>query len=86
MIEKHTATKNGVKYNLSTDQFSARHMVKGQSVRAQLCRTGSYLGVRPMKLANGRLLWPDIYATADGVEVQQPETYVVSGAAKGTTA
>ncbi len=29
------------------------------SIHHQLCKTGSYFGVRPVKLPNGRLLWPD---------------------------
>jgi hypothetical protein len=41
-----------------TDQFAALNRVKGPSVRARFCRTGSYFGVRPIKLLNGRLDWP----------------------------
>ena len=33
--------------------------IQPQSVRARVCRTGSYYGVRPQKLPNGRLSWPD---------------------------
>lgn len=50
----------GKTYPLDTDAFAARNQVKGQSVRARVCRTGSYFGVRPLKLANGRLAWPDV--------------------------
>ena len=32
--------------------------IQPQSIRARLCRTGSYFGVRPTKAPNGRLLWP----------------------------
>ena len=45
-------------YPLSAEQFAALNQVKSQSVRARLCRTGSYFGVRPLKLANGRLAFP----------------------------
>ena len=52
-------TKN-TKYTLSAEQFAAQNQVKPQSVRARLCRTGSYFGIVPVKLANGRLAFPDI--------------------------
>ncbi|MBL0354374.1 MAG: DNA-binding protein [Dechloromonas sp.] len=28
-----------------------------QTLRASLCRNGHYMGLRPVKLPNGRLLW-----------------------------
>ncbi len=31
---------------------------KSQSIRARVCRTGSYFGIVPEKLPNGRLIWP----------------------------
>ncbi len=48
------------KFELSAEQFAALNQVKSQSVRARLCRTGSYFGVIPLKLANGRLAWPSV--------------------------
>ena len=45
---------------LSTDELAAAFKVKPQSVRAALCRQGHFLGLRPVKLANGRLLWDEI--------------------------
>jgi hypothetical protein len=51
---------NSPKYELSAEQFAALNQVVAQSVRARLCRTGSYFGVRPLKLANGRLAWPAV--------------------------
>jgi hypothetical protein len=48
------------KYDKDTESFAAANGVKGHSVRARMCRTGSYFGITPMKLANGRLLWPDV--------------------------
>lgn len=47
-------------FDLSAEQFAALNQVKPQSVRARLCRTGSYFGVRPLKLANGRLAFPAV--------------------------
>ncbi len=49
-----------LKYELSAEQFASLNQVKPQSVRARLCRTGSYFGIRPLKLANGRLAWPAV--------------------------
>ena len=45
---------------LDTPSFAAKNLVKPQSVRARLCRFGSYFGIRPRKLANGRLVWPNL--------------------------
>ena len=36
---------------------SAGHRVQPQSIRRYLCEKGHYLGERPVKLPNGRLLW-----------------------------
>ena len=52
---------------ISTEQFAARQMVKPESVLSRLCRTGSYFGIRPVKLANRRLLWPD-FDLANGAQ------------------
>ena len=41
-----------------TEYFAAANAVKPASVRSRYCREGSYFGVKPRKLANGRLLWP----------------------------
>lgn len=49
-----------IKYELSAEKFAALNQVKPQTVRARLCRTGSYFGIRPLKLANGRLAWPAV--------------------------
>ena len=46
-------------YTRTTEQFAELHGIKPQSVRAQVCRTGSYYGVTPRRLVNGRLMWPD---------------------------
>lgn len=42
----------------STQQFAADNLVKAQTVRKRLSQTGSYYGVVPEKLRNGRLRWP----------------------------
>jgi hypothetical protein len=48
------------KYDLSCEEFAALNQVKAQSVRARICRFGSYFGVVPRKLANGRLVFPSV--------------------------
>lgn len=55
-----TTTTPPIKYELSTDQFAALNQVKAQSVRARLSETGAYFTIRPLKLASGRLAWPNV--------------------------
>jgi len=52
------------KYELNTQQFGALNQVLPQSVRARLCRTGSFYGVVPLKLASGRLAFPAVQVAA----------------------
>ena len=56
-------TQKNQKYERSAEQFAALNQVVAQSVRARLCRTGCYFGVRPIKLANGRLAFPNMQVT-----------------------
>ena len=49
------AAKTGVKY--STEEAAARLRAASQTPRASLCRLGHWLGMVPVKLPNGRLLW-----------------------------
>lgn len=42
---------------LSTEEAAARLRVASQTPRASLCRMGHWLGMVPVKLPNGRLLW-----------------------------
>lgn len=43
---------------LTTEVLANALGIKPQSIRVRLCRTGSYFGLRPTKLPNGRLDWP----------------------------
>jgi hypothetical protein len=43
---------------LTTQELAAQCLVRADSIRVHLCRHGSYFGVRPLKLPNGRLAWP----------------------------
>ena len=42
---------------LTTEDVAIALCVKPQTIRASLCRSGHYMGLRPLKLANRRLLW-----------------------------
>lgn len=47
----------------STEELAAEVKARPQSIRKRYCQTGSYWGLRPVKLPSGRLLWP-----ADSIE------------------
>lgn len=42
----------------TTNQTASALGVVPHTLRVALCKRGDYLGIRPVKLANGRLLWP----------------------------
>lgn len=42
---------------LTTEEMAGELRVKPQTPRAALCRQGHYMGMRPIKLPNGKLLW-----------------------------
>ena len=44
---------------ITTEQLAGLLHLKAQSLRAALSREGHYFGLRPRKLPNGRLIWPD---------------------------
>lgn len=48
---------------LTTPELAQAIGIRPDSLRVHLCRRGSYYGLRPTRLPNGRLLWP-----ADSVE------------------
>lgn len=50
---------------MTTAAFARINGVKPESVRSALCRFGSYHGIRPVKLASGRLLWPTVQVTME---------------------
>uniref|UniRef100_A0A486XIN2 DNA-binding protein n=1 Tax=Rheinheimera sp. BAL341 TaxID=1708203 RepID=A0A486XIN2_9GAMM len=43
---------------ISTEQFAETIHGKPSTIRTRLCKTGSYYGIKPIKLPSGRLLWP----------------------------
>jgi hypothetical protein len=42
---------------LDTLEAAERLRIKPQTIRRGLCINGHYLGLRPIRLPNGRLLW-----------------------------
>lgn len=44
---------------LTTLQLASALELQEQSIRKRYSQTGSYFGVRPSKLPNGRLRWPN---------------------------
>lgn len=51
-------TQDDRRHGLSTEELARIIGGKATSIRVRLCKTGSYYGIRPLKLPNGRLLWP----------------------------
>ncbi len=49
---------NAQQAEITTEKFATQCGVLPQSIRVRMCRTGSYFGVKPRKLSNGRLMWP----------------------------
>lgn len=43
---------------LSTYDLANELKVKPQTIRSAFCKDGHYLGIKPLKLLNRRLLWP----------------------------
>ncbi|EKT4489924.1 helix-turn-helix domain-containing protein [Shewanella algae] len=54
--------------NLTTEQFAEALHGKPSTIRTRLCKTGSFYGIKPIKLPSGRLLWPvaDVQAFLSG--------------------
>ncbi|MGS0974102.1 hypothetical protein [Burkholderia glumae] len=55
-----------VRFTDETEEFAELNGVKAQTVRKRYSQTGSYFGVRPVKLANRRLKWPHVFAIQSG--------------------
>jgi hypothetical protein len=43
---------------LTTEELAAQLSLRPQSIRKRYCQTGGYYQLRPLKLPNGRLMWP----------------------------
>lgn len=51
-------------FTLTAAEFAALNGIKRSSLEARLSRTGSYFGVRPLKRANRRTMWPEVVVNA----------------------
>lgn len=51
-------TSNAQTGRRNTADFARVNHVKPQTVRKRYSATGSYFGIKPCKLPNGRLDWP----------------------------
>lgn len=47
-----------LQHNYTTEELAELLRGKPNAIRTRLCKTGSYFGVKPIKLPSGRLLWP----------------------------
>ncbi len=43
---------------INTDEFAKALGVQSQTIRRGFCVNGHYLGIKPKKMPNRRLLWP----------------------------
>jgi hypothetical protein len=46
--------------NITTNELASALCVQGNTVRRGFCVNGHYMGIKPIKLPNNRLLWPKI--------------------------
>lgn len=44
---------------MTTNELAERIGILSTSIHRRVCITGSYFGLRPQTLANGRKIWPD---------------------------
>jgi len=59
---------------LSTKRLAILALTTPGNVRVRLCQTGSFFGVKPLKLPSGRLLWPaDSLARLAAYRAEKPE-------------
>lgn len=64
MQKQSPSVDNSDAFELSCEEFARLNMVQPQSVRARICRFGHFYGVRPLKLASGRLAFPRVQVAA----------------------
>jgi len=44
--------------SITTEELAALLSIRPQSIRKRFCQTGAYFSLRPIKMPNGRLMWP----------------------------
>ncbi|SED37574.1 hypothetical protein SAMN02787142_3061 [Burkholderia sp. WP9] len=70
-------------HGVDTKIFASNNLVKPQTVRKGYNITGAYLGIVPTKLANGRLLWPDVIVTSRDGAIAANDTSVGTNGNEG---
>ncbi|WP_369065033.1 DNA-binding protein [Burkholderia gladioli] len=55
---QHTPAMSAARPFLTTEELASMMAVRPQSIRKRYMQTGSYHGVRPVKLPNRFLAWP----------------------------
>jgi hypothetical protein len=59
---------------LTTNQLARLAITTPGNIRVRLCQTGSFFGVKPLKLPSKRLLWPaDSLARLAAFKAEKPE-------------
>lgn len=53
-----SATPTKTRRPITTEELAALLSIRPQSIRKRYCQTGAYFSLRPVKLPNGRLMWP----------------------------
>ncbi|CAG4903327.1 DNA-binding protein [Paraburkholderia saeva] len=43
---------------ITTEELAVLLSIRPQSIRKRYCQTGAYFSLRPVKMPNGRLMWP----------------------------
>lgn len=57
MVKNTTTASTRPTAKITTEEMAGQLRIVPQTARAGLCRNGHYLGMRPVKLPNGKLLW-----------------------------
>ncbi|KVQ16514.1 DNA-binding protein [Burkholderia ubonensis] len=53
-----SATQTNTRRPITTDELAELLSIRPQSIRKRYCQTGAYFSLRPVKMPNGRLMWP----------------------------
>ncbi|MGQ3003532.1 MAG: hypothetical protein ACT6UH_09040 [Hydrogenophaga sp.] len=77
LIKTTPPNMSASKFNRTTDEFASALRTKAQTIRKRYCLHGSYFGIRPLRLPNGKLLWPD--ATLENLICEQFGNVGVAG-------
>lgn len=64
VINSETQSSNETPATLNTAKYAELNGVGAATIRNHLCKFGHYYGVKPTRMASGRLLWPAIQAKA----------------------